>query len=234
MKDKHTHKHVDASDTLPEVLRVNSYILPEGYFEDLQQRILQRCRHIEDSQAAFVVPEGYFEQLENSTVAKLIEQKLKAVVADPGLSVPPAYFVDLTERLLATQKLNEHVSETGFTVPSSYFGTLQNSISRQTTTREEIIPIRKISRPRWMFYAAAACVALMISIAGLFRLADDSQPIAGPLASVSDQDILNYLELYGTAGDVVYISEHLDDFDGGYIGEGLSEEDIEAYLNHTL
>jgi len=33
---------------------------------------------------------------------------------------------------------------------------------------------------------------------------------------------------------MIYISEQLDDFDGHSIGQGISEEDIEAYLNHTL
>ncbi|MBK1441603.1 hypothetical protein JHJ32_16510 [Parapedobacter sp. ISTM3] len=233
MKDKHTYNHVGASGTLPEALRVNPYVLPEGYFEDLQQRILYRCRHIDDPQPGFVVPEGYFEQLGDSMMAKFAEQKLKDMVDEAGFSAPPAYFADLTERLLAAQKLSKQTRETGFTVPTAYFDTLQDRITNRVLGRE-MAPVRKINRPRWMVYAAAACFAVIISVAGLLRLTDDSRPNAGPLASVSDQEILNYLELYGTADDVVYISEHLDDFDKGYIGEGLSEEDIEAYLNHTL
>lgn len=103
-------------------------------------------------------------------------------------------------------------------------------------TRQVAAPIRKLSRPKWVAYAAAASVALVLGLAGMFRTAttNDTAENGSPLASVSDQQILDYLELYGTPNDMIYISEQLDDFDEQRIGVGISDEDIEAYLNHTL
>lgn len=233
MKEKHTYSDADAVDKLPEALRVNPYTVPDGYFEGLRQHILQRCRIIKEAQVAFDVPLDYFRQLEDSITARVAEEKLRGMVNDTGFSVPESYFNDLENQLLAVQKLREHVTEAGFSVPPDYFADSRSSMISQASIRTTT-PIRKISRPRWMAYAAAACIALVMSAVGIFRLAVDDQAASSPLASVSDQEILNYLELYGTENDMIYISEHLDDFNERSIGDGLSEGDIEAYLNHML
>ncbi|WP_257670546.1 hypothetical protein [Parapedobacter tibetensis] len=266
MKDKHTYRHLDESGRLPDALQMNPYTVPADYFEDLHVCILQRCRHIEDSQASFMVPSGYFDELRDNITTKIAEQRLKEIVDEPGFSVPEGYFVGLERNLsercrhigngsllsmpvppgyfqqlqedilieVSAQKLKEKVNEPGFIVPADYFDNLQHAITKRTS-QGELTPIRKISRPKWMAYAAAACVALAVSIVGFLRFADSEQSIStNHLTAVSDQEILNYLEFYGTTSDFTYISEHLDDFGGRNIGEGLSEEDIEAYLNNTL
>ena len=266
MKEKHTYRYLAASGELPEAMRVNPYTVPVGYFDDLQQRILQRSHHIDDAQASFTVPSGYFDQLHDDIVAKIAEQQLKEKVSEPGFSVPEGYFENLERRVLersvrindnvattmdvppgyfqqlqedilakvAEQTLKEHVGDAGFTVPNDYFATLERHITDRTSD-ERVTPIRRISQPRWMTYAAAACIALAVSIVGFFRLNNSDQVVSTThLATVSDQEILNYLELYGAENDIIYISEHLDDFGERTIGEGLDEEDIEAYLNNTL
>ncbi len=233
MKEKHTYHHADASGKLPDALRANPYTVPNGYFENLHYRIVQNCRHIEDASAAFAVPSDYFERLEESITAKIAEQQLKTIVSESGFSVPEDYFSNREALLLADQKIRGTVREPGFNVPEHYFDTLQDRITDQTS-RGAAIPIRKISRPKWVVYAAAASIALVMGVIGIFGLVDDGSETASLLSSVSDQEILNYLELYGTANDMIYISEHLDGFDERSIGEGISEADIEAYLNHTL
>ena len=235
MEEKHTYRSTDTPDkSLPEVLRVNPYTVPDGYFVDLQKHTLQRCQLSEMAQNTWSVPASYFDQLGDRILAKIEEQQLKEMITESGFTVPEDYFDQLKEQLLLQQKLNEHAAELGFTIPASYFETLQNNIARQTYQRKET-PIRKISRPKWMAYAAAACVALAIGIPGVVKLTAESESATSShLASVSDQEIFNYLELYGTDDDVMYISEQLDDFNERVIGKGISEEDIEAYLNHTL
>lgn len=234
MEEKHTYRPTDTSDKSFEALRVNPYTVPDGYFADLQKYTLQQCRLIEGAETTWSIPTGYFDQLGDRILAKIEEQQLKDTVTETGFSVPDSYFDRLEAQLLLQQKLDEHTSEPGFSVPASYFETLQNNIARQTYQTEDT-PIRQISRPRWMAYAAAASVALVMGIVGVTRMAVEDQPATSShLASVPDQEIFNYLELYGTDDDVMYISEQLDDFDERVIGEGISEEDLEAYLNHTL
>lgn len=233
MKEKHTYHHVDASGKLSKALRANPYTVPNGYFENLHRRTIQKCQNTDNALSNFGVPTGYFEQLADSITAKIAEQELKSIVKDPGFSVPENYFGILEQQLLADRKISEYVAESGFTVPEHYFDTLSERVLKQAAG-QSVTPIRKLSRPKWLAYAAAASIALVLGLVGMFRFTNETAETTSPLASVSDQQILDYLELYGTADDMIYISEQLDDFDEQHIGKGVSEEDIEAYLNHTL
>ncbi|MGK6351520.1 hypothetical protein [Parapedobacter sp. DT-150] len=231
MKEKHTYHPVDAAHELPDALRVNPFTVPDGYFDGLHQRILRRQRDGEGAQTAWVVPSGYFDQLTDRITAQIAEQKLRDAVSEPGFTTPEGYFGQLEEQLLLGATLRRQAEETGFTVPAAYFDGLQSTLAERTA--DQATPIRSIRQPKWVAYAAAACIALAASAVLFFNSANDTAN-SSQLGSVPDQEILNYLELYGTANDMIYITEHLDDFDEGSIGEGLSEDDIEAYLNHTL
>lgn len=235
MKEKHTYHHVDASGKLPEVLRANPYTVPDGYFENLHHRTIRKCQNDGDSPDTWGIPDGYFEQLADSITAKIAEQELRIIVNEPGFVVPDGYFGELEQRLIADRKISESVADTGFTVPEYYFDTLPDRITERTHRAGK--PVRRFSRPKWVAYAAAASIALVLGLAGMFRTAttNDTSETRSPLASVSDQQILDYLELYGAPNDdMVFASEQLDDFNEVNIGEGISDEDIEAYLNHTL
>jgi len=178
----------------------------------------------------YTVPDGYFADLTQHTLA----QCRLSEMAEGTWEVPTGYFDQLSDRIsmkLKEQRLKETVTETGFTVPDGYFEQLEAQVRiRQTTP-----PVRKMGGLKWMAYAAAACVALAVGVAGMNQLTVEGPTTASNhLASVSDQEIFNYLELYGTDNDVAYISEQLNEVDEPVIGEGISAEDIEAYLNHTL
>lgn len=233
MKEKHPYHHVDASGELSKVLRANPYTVPNGYFENLHRRTIEKCLKANSPLSTFAVPTGYFEQLADRITAKIAEQALNPIVKDPGFSVPENYFGKLEQQLLADRRIREYAAESGFTVPENYFNHLSNRILEQVEN-QTITPTRKLRRPHWMAYAAAASIALVLGLVGMFRFANETAEAQSPLASVPDQQILDYLELYGTADDLNYISEHVDDFDAQHIGRGVSEEDIEAYLNHTL
>ncbi len=232
MKEKHTYHHADVSEKLPEQLRANPYTVPNGYFENLHYRTTHKCQNAGNTPSALEVPIGYFEQLTDNITAKIAEQELKAIVNDSGFVVPPNYFRTSEQLLITSSKITERVVNTGFTVPAYYFDRLPERIKERA--HPTATPIRKLSRPKWVAYAAAASIALVLGLAGMLRIANDTAEAKSPLASVSDQQILDYLELYGTPNDMIYISGQLDDFDEQSIGEGISEEDIEAYLNHTL
>lgn len=225
--------------SLPESLRENPYTVPDGYFINLQQYTLAQCQltKMVTGTGDGDVPEGYFDQLSERIATKVAEQRLKETITEPGFIVPEGYFEHSEALLLLQQKLADQANESGFTVPTAYFETLQNETIRRTNQRDNV-PIRKIDRPRWIAYAAAACIAITVGVFGVSKRSAENQTVTSDhLASVSDQEIFNYLELYGTDNDVTYISEQLNDFDEPAFGEGISEvseEDIEAYLNHTL
>lgn len=234
MTDKHTYHDFDASGMLPEASRVNPYTVPDGYFDDLSRRIAQRCSHIEESKAAFSVPPDYFGQLEQRIGAKIAEARLRSLVSESGFTVPEGYFDDLKQRILLVQELHARVESPGFAVPADYFSSLERNILDRTVNSDST-PVRNLRPAKWAAYAAAACIAFVAGIIGFFQFNGSEQaPAASPLAAVPDQEIINYLELYGAGNDIIYISEQLEDFQERNIGEGLSEDDIEAYLNNTL
>lgn len=230
MTEKHTYPHDDASGKLPEGLRANPYTVPNGYFESLLQQTIQQC-HSSIPANEGDLPAGYFEQLTENITAKIAEQKLKTFVNEPGFVIPDGYFYGLEQRLVAGSKLKESVTETGFTVPEHYFEHLSDRI--REATKKQTTPVRKLRWSKWVAYAAAASVALVLGIS-FFNVVSPPVEPPQPLAAVSDQQILDYLELYGSPDDLMYISEELEDFDEQNIGAGVSDEEIEAYLNHIL
>lgn len=203
MKDKHTNNQ-EGPGKLPAELRVNPFAVPENYFVELTQKNLLRQRLNADLKDSFQVPEGYFDQLQDSIMAGIAAEKLRA-----------------------------QVSDTGYRVPENYFETLPAKIKAAAIPSSPVVPVRKLGRPRWVQYAAAACVTLALGISVYFRIASDNST-DNQLNNVSDQDILSYLELYGEPDDVVYFSEFLNDVDERYFGEEVNDQDIEAYLNNTL
>lgn|SRR5690606_11019185 len=230
MEEKHTYHHTDALGELPEALRANPYRVPDGYFKSLHLRTIGKCRDTDDIRPSLSIPDGYFEQLTDSITAKIAEQTLKAAVNETGFTVPRGYFNDAKQLLIAAGRID--VSDTGFTVPAQYFDTLPRRIGDQT--HQAAPHVRKVRRSTWAAYAAAASITLVLGLLGMLSITKDTSEAESPLASVSDEQIVDYLELYGPPNDMIYISEQLDDFDEQSIGEGISEEDIEAYLNHTL
>jgi len=235
MEEKHTYRLPDSPDNLlPEALRVNPFAVPDGYFDGLQQNILLQC-HMAGvrENAREGVPAGYFEYLTDRIFVKIEEQKLRERVSETGFTVPDGYFGQLENRVLSHLKVSEVATETGFVVPAAYFETLPARIAEKTSFRKKT-PVRNITR-KWLAYAAAACVALTVVVAGISQLSFETEH-ASPshLASVSDQDIVNYLELYGTDDDVLFISEQLHELSEQGISEDISADEIEAYLNQTL
>src|SRR5690606_14628989 len=107
----------------------------------------------------------------------------------------------------------------------------QATILSRLTPDETAIPVRKIVPQRWLQYAAAACMAVVLSIIGYFGLVNQREN--DHLDAVSDQEILSYLEFYGEPADITYITEYLKEDERDIAEElnELSDEDIEAYLN---
>lgn len=233
MKEKHTYQHGNTPGNLPEGLRVNPYTVPDGYFDNLFQQTLRKCRDGEAAPEAWGVPEGYFEQLTDSITAKIAEQKLKTLVSEPGFTVPDGYFEGLEQLLAAEGELRGKITETGFTVPQGYFDTLTDRVGEQT--KRPATPVRRMNPLKWVAYAAAS-IAVILGLAGIFRTTVNQgfPETQQSLASVPDQQILDYLELYGSSDDMMFISEQMVDLDEQHISTEISDEDIEAYLNLTL
>lgn len=206
MKEKDTHHDLNGLEESAGSLQATPFTVPDHYFEESNRRILQRCQHIVASEAAFTPPADYFDQLQDRILIKVAEEKLR-----------------------------EKAGASGFTVPAGYFEVSQAALLNRISQDERALaipPVRRIIPRTWLRYAAAACVAGVLGIMGYLGLVNREE---SRLATVSDQEILSYLEFYGEPADITYIAEYLDrDDDIAVELNELSEEDIEAYLNNTL
>lgn len=124
----------------------------------------------------FQVPEGYFEKLQN----KLIE----------------ATEVEESE-LMKSKKLKE----LPFEVPVNYFDELTEQIMEKTIGSEtKVIPLYGKSWFRWTAVAAT----LVLALSFYFLSSQNSGGTEASLASVSNETIIDYLQIEDTSGQDIF------------------------------
>ena len=159
----------------------------------------------------FSVPEGYFEQLSKDIVSGVSVQKIKN-------------FADK--------------EESGFSVPQGYFAALNETI-RQRVIQEEKASRSKASgsiikqlNQRWIKYAVAACITVVIGAAFLLNIPLNNSSLNAGFNELSENEIITYLELYSDRSDTPLIIENLSpEAEIFNISSGLSNDEIEEYIN---
>lgn len=277
MKEDNTY-HKEMEDlNLPETLRLNPFIVPNGYFEELAanitgqagieakippeeipfttpegyfplltEKILAQTRLPENRSAAeeFSTPEGYFETLTDRIQSRIYVESMTS--QDAGFSTPEGYFEGFAERMQAKQseaELQSKVQTDGFTVPDTYFANLTEQIKAklvvttgEASTEERPI-VRKLNVQRWIQFAAAASVAIVLGTTSYNAVIDHNQVNATEthLESIPDEEILNYLSSSNNSDDMLYIMEYIyqpEESEG--VGSQVKKDDIEDYLNYML
>lgn len=193
-----------------EALSGNPFSVPQGYFEELEAKTLFLSRLGSVGDSGLTVPSGYFEQLEDDILCRTREEKLKQLVSGD---------------------VDQWVSGDGFGVPTGYFETLQEQILsgiKPQKPKETIV--RKLVGSAAIKYAAAACV-LFVSI---FMIKDSVLQSGNPLADIPEQELIQYLQLYGNTQDGMIFREHANmDRNLSDLGSEISSNDIEWYLDNT-
>lgn len=120
----------------------------------------------------FIVPQGYFDNCEQDVLNQVFLDKLKQKTNSNVFEVPANYFEDLTEMIETRIALEEiNLPSRGFAVPEHYFNTLQSRINSKIAT-EEIKPTEAKVIPLWkkgfVKYASAACFVLIASFGVYF------------------------------------------------------------------
>ncbi len=195
------------------------YVLsvPERYFDTLSINILKQ---INSNSAEFklTVPEGYFENLSSSVL-----NKIKSLSQDPAKELKA-----LSPMLYSIQ--NENV----FNVPIGYFRNLHDDILHKISKPPtKVIELKK--RVSVWKYAAAAVVTGAIAISSLMifntskqttiRKADEvavtssiktssqfknEQQVKAAIATLSDEEIIKFLEKTGTDVDNEALAADID------------------------
>jgi len=272
MKEDNTYYDGMDGLNLPGSLRINPFIVPENYFDQLSSSVLSQARLDRLPTAeriGFTVPESYFSQLTNNIQLhikveqykdathrewdvpkgyfedlsdKILSQtKIEAVAKQEEFEVPIDYFESLSARIqtkIFEDKLKTQVSDDGFTIPEDYTGILKDKIVAQTIGKEKQKTIvRKLNFNKWVSYVSAACVAVVIGVVSYNSINNRTQGSISEshLASIPDDEIINYLSALNDSHDILYIMECIDhSHDSEGICTHVKENDIEDYLNYAL
>ncbi len=241
----------EISPFLAEIEKINVYTVPENYFSELFKQVLEKSSNASlsilpaydasyfTSETHFLdVPEGYFDNLAGN-----ILQKIKGLEIDNASQE----LKQLSPMLYAVQ--NENV----FSVPAGYFDTLPATILNglQPLIPAKVIAIKKRSVVRNYTLAAFLTCAMAISALWIINkpvtvtsevknapvyVSDASefkneQQLNDGIASLSDDEIIKYLEVAGTNADndvlVAGIPEKELPSEQDYL---LDEKTLETYL----
>lgn len=223
----------EISPLLAEIPRVNVQSVPEGYFDNLAERLsIHSLLQQNETREYFIlekpgVPAGYFENLSGSILSKIKENNGE----------------ESEEKFPVLDSLkNKNV----FTVPSAYFDELSEQIMAKIRLKEPAKVI-SIGTYKWWKYAAAAMIAGIMLISGLFifntgenqvaqylaasQEYQTSAQIADGIASLMDDDIVNYLETHGNITDNQMLLDNIDtDVLPGELDYLIDDNTLNKYL----
>lgn len=172
----------------------NVFEVPEGYFNNLHNRVLTNVFiHQDEKNLSQTVPVGYFESLSDKILSRIKETEQSAEEEIKELS-PALHYLK---------------AENVFTVPENYFDDLSDRIKKKIKAEPaKVISINRVVK--WWKYAAAAIVAGIITVTS-FEIYNNGGTKMPPyvqlsaqyksdakfeqgIASLSADDIANYLE----------------------------------------
>jgi hypothetical protein len=227
------------SPMLARVEKINMFSVPDGYFDTLTVDVLKKL-NTQSTDNTLAVPEGYFSNLSNQ-----ILNKIKIAESDPAQELRT-----ISPMLYSIQ--NEKV----FDVPAGYFANLSSDILEKVAVRPQvkIIDIKR-KNSVWRI-AAAAVITAVIAVSSLmiFNKAPqtndstqvfvssyikeashfkNAQQIDAGIASLSDDEIIKYLEKTGNDADNDVLTKSInpkalpDQTD--YL---LDDKTLDSYLNN--
>lgn len=209
---------------------------PDGYFTTLSAEILQKVKPDDEDavpsfagisrSTPFSMPEGYFEQF----AAQVMQQVKSGDVADELAELSP---------LLA-----EAPRTMPYSVPAGYFDQLDTRLANVMEPATKVVQMRprRMSVYKW---AAAACMIVLAGTSTMLYMRHQTIQTKSAaainlaevnLSDVSDQEIVEYLQSHMDAFDkeaLVGYTAASTESDNTSLPGGLSEEDIESYLENT-
>jgi hypothetical protein len=191
----------------------NPFTVPDGYFDNLADRIVsfKNLSELADKETGFTVPKNYFEELSSNIQSRVAIERI-ANTNNNGFDVPEGYFDNLAHqiksRILVEAALGD--PEDHFDVPQGYFNELSQNILDKTISISRIKRggiVRKMYASTAFKYATAACFAVVLG--GGILLSELKSPanvhensfLHKQLSVIPVDEIKNYLQLNVDAGD---------------------------------
>lgn len=181
----------------------------------------------------FTVPARYFEELSDNLKCQVLVESMR-FDDENGFKVPPMYFEELSSRIensVSVENIRTLAPSEGFALPEGYFADLSERINaRLDNSSKRATPVRRLLTS-WVSYAAAACITVMIATGIYFS--SNTYQFNKQLSKIPNQEILNYLQVYSTAGDTPFIIENLNHDQLEAVTQDVSAEELELYINST-
>ncbi|MEO9005244.1 MAG: hypothetical protein ABI288_10925 [Ginsengibacter sp.] len=213
------------SPALAAIDKVNVFWVPQGYFNDLPQKVSTSIffDHHPKTQVSDI-PGGYFDDLSNKILIKIKNNPTTSNADDEIRNISPLIH-SLKEKKV-------------FNIPSAYFESLSNRIvNKVKPDRAKVFSLS--TSEKWWKFAAAAMIAAIISIWALQlfnnKKADNSstqlaandskslpayiqdadqyktpEELTRGIASLSDDEIAFYLEHHGNIMDDYLLTKDID------------------------
>jgi hypothetical protein len=215
----------------------NPYSVPDGYFDMLSHDIFLAIRQDEvPGINSLDVPDGYFDGLATAIMDKIkagAEEDSAILSGLRGINVyrvPTGYFNGLAEKLAAgilaeeeSAILTDVKGINVYNVPEQYFDNLAEEIKNKIAPQAKVIEMKK--RSSFFNYAAAAVITgiLGLSVLSVFdkkqsdistsseNIAMTDASIDKEISSLSDADIVNYLQKSGLDVNAALVASLEDD-----------------------
>lgn len=224
----------------------NFYAVPDGYFDELANKVLCRIKALDTSDAAeelqllsplltqinreipFTVPVGYFDGLEE----KLMQ----------GIREHADYQTSGEELATLSPMLSSISKKTPYTLPAGYFENLVNNGMLKNADKKEEAIVISITRQKWFRFAVAAVLVAFIAISGWMILVSKKvDPVKNPEAwvakntkKISNEEINSFINL--TNEELIEKSSAVNNSANEEIRElmkDVPENEIQNFLNET-
>lgn len=179
----------EISPTLCQIQKVNVFEVPENYFEELTEKLTLFTLLNVNEKSAFIpeknmtfsemrdIPEGYFNSLSDRILSKIKNSEAQIEEEELINSFPVLYSLK---------------GKNVFSIPPNYFQDLESIILNKINNKPEakVVSIQS----KWWKYAAAAVVTGVIAVSSLFIFSDHSKVTVNTTASVTSTKIPDYIQ----------------------------------------
>ncbi len=206
--------------------RNNVYTAPAGYFTSLAEDVLLIVneKNIAASKSPFSISVGYFDNLPELIINKINSKKYAGSSNEIGL--------ELNE---IAPLLNSISRKAVYDVPDDYFDTLK--VNAPAKKADGILVSMGSQASKWVRYAAAACILLIVSSTSYLYVhthtgnIERSPSVEQRLASLNDKEIINYLEdVQEIPGDYLPASDE-QETEIHRLLQNTSDEEIQQFLD---
>ena len=156
-------------ELLKQVSRANPFTVPDGYFDNLSDRImaLKNIRIYRENNPGdgFTIPPNYFEDLASNIQSRRVIGDA-AGKADAGFIVPDGYFEVLASNIESRIALEEALDKenAGFVVPEGYFEVLASNLQSRIALEELKEEEAGFSVPEGYFHELASAIQSRIAV----------------------------------------------------------------------